>query len=102
MAKESVIEVLRSLNGGEALEDLRNAIDQVSTSVIERGGQGKVTLELSVSKNGDRGVLVVDTVKTTLPKKKSAQTSFFVARDGGLSRKDPDQFEMKVSEEVNY
>jgi len=94
MPKLSTIEVLRAVNDGGALEDLNHAIDEVVSAVQARGGTGKVTLELTITRNGERMVNVVDAVKSSAPKKVNPTTGFYISRDGGLSRRDDEQFEM--------
>ncbi|GEM_PF-5948190 len=86
MPKLSTIEVLKAINDGGAIEDLNQQIDEATAAVIERGGTASVKLELKITRNGDRQVHVVDSVSSTLPKKKNPLTSFFVTREGGLLR----------------
>jgi len=95
----STIEVLRAINDGGAIEDLNQQIEAATAVVSDRGGTAKVKLELTITRNGDRQVHVVDAVSSTLPKKKNPVTSFFVTRDGGLSRRDEEQ--MTLGEETN-
>jgi hypothetical protein len=90
--KLSITEVLLTLNNGGTVEQLQTEIRDVVAAVQDAGGTGTVTLKLSIKKNGDIGVLVSDSISSTKPKVKSADSMFFVTDDHSLTRKNPDQF----------
>lgn len=76
------------------MEQLQSEIRDVTAAVRDAGGTGTVTLKLSIKKNGDIGVLVSDSITSTKPKVKSADSMFFVTDDNNLTRKNPDQFNL--------
>ena len=92
----STIEVLQNIDDGGTLEELRDAISQVSKAVDARNGTGKVTLELTFSREGRAQLSVTDKVKVTLPPIKKDKTIFFSTPDGQLSRNDTRQGELEI------
>lgn len=90
----SVLEVIQTVNDGGALEDMKDAIRRVSTTVEERGGQGSVSLTLKFSKLGRHQLKIVDEVKITEPKKVNDATVFFSTNEGDLTRSNPEQLEL--------
>lgn len=104
MAKQaktlSVLEVIQTVNDGGALEDMKDAIRRVSTTVEERGGQGSVSLTLKFSKLGRHQLKIVDEVKVTEPKKVNDATVFFSTNEGDLTRSNPEQLELGIGVDV--
>jgi hypothetical protein len=77
--------------GSGALNDrLTAALREVAESVILYDKAGKVTLTLAISAKGG-GVIVSPSVKAAPPEGKEGGQFFYVASDGSLSRRDPNQ-----------
>lgn len=97
----NIVEILEKVNDGGALEDVRDLLRKCCRLVDERGGQGSVTLTLSVKKMGRGQLTITDAVKLSEPKKVNDPSIFFIASpDGDLSRNNPDQFPLMEAEEV--
>lgn len=92
----STAEILMALNNGGAVGEIREALREGSRAVQQHGGKALVTLQFAITKNGDRGVQIVDSVTKRLPRTESALTFFFTDDDGSLFREDPSQ--MKFDE----
>lgn len=90
----STVEFLQTVDSGGCLEDLKEAINEAAQAVNDRGGAGKVTLELNFKKLGRRQLTVTDKVKVTIPPKKKDETVVFVG-DHGLTRENPDQLRIE-------
>jgi len=77
--------------GGGVLNDrLTAALREVAESVLLHDKAGKVTLTLAFSAKGG-GVIVSPSVKSAPPEGKEGGQFFYVASDGSLSRRDPNQ-----------
>lgn len=77
--------------GHGALNDrLTAALREVAESVVLFDKGGKVTLTLALSAKGG-GVIVSPSVKSAPPEGKEGGQFFYVASDGSLSRRDPNQ-----------
>lgn len=91
--KLSVIEVLERMDDGGALEDLRDAIDEVTRAVTDagKGAKGQVTLTLAIERVNGHEVRVTDGIATKTPKITKEPSTFFVHPEGGLTRNNPKQ-----------
>lgn len=69
---------------------LTAALREVAEQVILHDKAGKVTLTLAFSAKGG-GVIVSPSVKSAPPEGKEGGQFFYVAADGSLSRRDPNQ-----------
>jgi hypothetical protein len=82
--------------------DLDDALREVTRHVATSQAKGKLVLELTITPNGT-GVgevplfKVDDNVKVTLPKKKRLSQSFFADEESNLTRRNPNQDEMKLT-----
>ena len=92
----STVEVLQTIDDGGALEELKDAIEDVTRAVKSRGGTGKVTLELTFTKEGRSQVGVTDKIKVAKPAVKKDKTIFFTTTEGQLSRDDTRQGEFDM------
>lgn len=92
--------VLASMRNGEVMRDLSEKFNEVLTGVLDTGGKGEltVTFKIEPAKLGMGGiVLEVSTEHKTKIKRPELQvgaSTFFVGRDGRLTREDPHQTEM--------
>ena len=81
---------LEEYGAGSLNDRLTAALREVAESVVLYDKGGKVTLTLAVSANGG-GVIVSPSVKSAPPEGKEGGQFFYVAADGSLSRRDPNQ-----------
>lgn len=81
---------LEEYGHGSLNDRLTAALREVAESVVLYDKGGKVTLTLAVSAKGG-GVIVSPSVKAAPPEGKEGGQFFYVASDGSLSRRDPNQ-----------
>lgn len=81
---------LEEYGRGSLNDRLTAALREVAESVVLYDKGGKVTLTLAVSAKGG-GVIVSPSVKAAPPEGKEGGQFFYVASDGSLSRRDPNQ-----------
>ena len=81
---------LEEYGAGSLNDRLTAALREVAESVVLYDKGGKVTLTLAVSAKGG-GVIVAPSVKSAPPEGKEGGQFFYVAADGSLSRRDPNQ-----------
>lgn len=89
--KLTVAEVLMTLEGGEAAQEIRDAIATVAMKVDGTGKPGSVTIKLGFKKLGQGQTIVKSEIKTVEPIADKDSTIFFVTDTGDLSRQDPNQ-----------
>lgn len=84
--------VIQRLAQGHFLDELAEALAEVSAQVSTSGKPGAVTvaLRLTVKNPGDPMVMVDETITKSLPKK-APLGSFYYAVDGSLWRENPRQ-----------
>lgn len=90
------VAVLQSMGMGHFLEDLVDALASVGNEVAATGTPGSVAIGIRVApaQGMDRGVVMNETIRRTIPPKKS-RGALFVAIDGGLFREDPRQAKLE-------
>lgn len=81
---------LKSYGAGSLDDKLTAAIAEAAQAVVLFDKSGKITLTLSLAAKGD-GVIVTPDIKVAKPESKPSGQFFYVARDGALSRRDPNQ-----------
>lgn len=81
---------LRDYKGGAVDDQLTAAMSDVACAVQLLEKKGSVTLKLTLSEQGG-GVVVVPEVKHDVPQPATSGQFFYVADDGSLSRRDPNQ-----------
>lgn len=93
----SLTDILLTLNDGDSVAEIQEAIRLVACAVSATGNAGKVTIELAFSQNGKSAnqLMVKDTVKKTMPLQPKPNTLFFLDDEGNLSRKNPNQLTME-------
>lgn len=92
-SKLSIVEVLEKIDDGGALEDLRDAIEKVTSAVTAagKGAKGAVTLNLVIERVNSKEIRVTDALQTKEPRITKEPSTFFVHPEGGLTRQNPDQ-----------
>jgi hypothetical protein len=91
-------EVLRELRAGKTNDDLAENLAQILAAVRQTGKSGELTLKLKVKPpraGGGTYCMIEDSIATKIPKLDHGDTVFFHTADGGLSRQDPSQQELK-------
>jgi len=96
------VSTLAAMHAGKVLTDLDDALREVTRSVNDSQKKGKLTLELVIMPNGlgagETPLFKLDEkVKVTLPKKPRPSQSFFADEENNLTRRNPNQDEMKLS-----
>lgn len=93
---------LSALHGGKVLEDLDDALREITQAVEISGKAGAVVLKLDILPAG-QGVgdtplfKVVDDIKLVRPKKKRGGVTFFADENHNLTRRAPKQTEMPLT-----
>lgn len=90
-------QVIGSLRGGAAQEELNDLVQQVVEAAKEHRRAGSVTITLKISPNGDT-VLVKDDIKAKVPEPDRPSTIFFTDEHGNLLRRNPNQPELDLRE----
>lgn len=96
-----VLAVIAQVGRGYGLQEISEEFDRVMEAVRESGGSGEVTIKLKVEgkawhphTNQLTEVAVSHSLSSKRPKRKVGASTFFVTRDGDLSRNNPEQQEM--------
>lgn len=95
-----VVGVLALMNRGQALEEMAREFAGVMEAVRSNGGSGELNLKLRVDpKSWDlqgrlTEVQVTHHLNSKRPRRKLGASTFFVDREGGLSRNNPEQAEL--------
>lgn len=95
-----LLSFLTDMRGGAVAIDLNQKFNEVVKSVLDTGGKGTLTIELNLepSKMGVGGmVLEVSSehkCKLKKPELPIGKATFFVTKDGTLTRHDPNQTSM--------
>lgn len=85
--------------GNGVLDDkLTAALREVAEAVVLLDKAGTVTLKLTLTAKGG-GVIVSPKVSFAAPEAKEGGQFFFVANDGSLSRRDPNQPQLPTMED---
>ena len=84
------------LGAGHTLDLLTEQMAEVVTAVAATGKVGKLNLELTVQPNGAYGVAILDKITTKIPQPDRGASLFFIDKDGGLHRSDPNQIELPL------
>jgi hypothetical protein len=98
MAAKPFIDTLRALRDGQTEDDLANELNALVEAVATTGKKGTLTLTITVqkiSKNSEQLVLV-DDVKTKLPKADRGASIFWPTPENNLVRHDPRQGKLEL------
>lgn len=88
-------DILRELSHGQTVSNLTAGLTEVVQAVRETGKIGKITLTVTVEKNGENSVFLLGSVKTNAPTLPQSKTAFFATGSGSLDRDDPDRAERR-------
>lgn len=98
--KNDILAVLLDMRNGQVAADVNTKFNEMLAAVIETGGKGKLTIDLHIapSKMALGGAVVeVEThheCKMKKPELAIGKSTFFVTREGQLTRDDPAQVAM--------
>lgn len=79
------------VDGGMAVETADEYLTEVVNAVRQTGKKGRVTIELHVSPNGERGFEVTTKVKASAPEVEFGRSFFFSDQHGRLTRTPPEE-----------
>lgn len=96
------VDVLKGIRKGRMLHELATKLEELTTAIRDTNQKGSLTLKLSITplKKGDAdglgaiAIALSDTIKIDKPEPARADTLFFAARNGSLSRNNPDQLNL--------
>ena len=92
---DGVLEVLRTVDKGNLLHDLEDALSQVVQGILEHGKKGEISLKMSLSHDRQTDTMkIIAEVKKKVPVKDKRGSLFFVTPGGTLTRDNPRQREM--------
>lgn len=107
MEQNDLLGILLDMRSGQVAADCNQKFNEVLQAVLETGGKGELTIKLLIqpSKFAMGGAVVeVETeheCKSKKPELKVGKATFFVTREGRLTREHPDQTGMfEVAAEV--
>jgi hypothetical protein len=97
------VEVLKGIRKGRMLHEFATKLEELTTAIRETNQKGSLTLKLSITplKKGDAdgmgaiAIALSDAIKIDKPEPARADTLFFAARNGSLSRNNPDQMNLQ-------
>lgn len=89
---------LASYGGGTLNDKLTAALRDVAEQVVLLDKPGSITLKLTLAAKAG-GVIVSPQVATKAPEGKESGQFFFLAADGSLSRRDPNQPQLPTMED---
>lgn len=90
-----IIDVLKSMDRGNTIFDLEDALTEVVNGVTTHKTSGEVTLTLSIKIDPQTDAIkVIPDVKMKKPKRPKRGSLFFPTPEGRLSRANPNQSDM--------
>lgn len=95
-------EFLMDHRNGDLHHELSIALAQAVESVQHFGKPASVSLNIGIKPAGtaDNQVYLIDDVRTKLPEAERKPKLLFIDRNGGLTKRDPDQTELPFIREV--
>lgn len=93
-------DVIRDMRGGKIVNTATDELAELVCAVLETNKAGSLTLKLTIKpdKGGENQLTLEASIDTKLPKLELPASIFFGAEDGSLTRTDPRQAEMSLSE----
>jgi uncharacterized protein (DUF849 family) len=93
--KRSFQDVLTDLHDGQVHEQLTETLAEVVQAVMKAKKAGALTLTLHVKTEGGSQAIIKADIKTRLPRPATEATPFYTLKDGGLTREDPRQLNLR-------
>jgi hypothetical protein len=102
-APDSFAAFLVQTNKGRTERELSEAMQKLVTAVEETGKPGTLTLRIDIKPqaNTDGVVTVTDRVTVKAPQLERPNSIFFITKNAGLSRSDPNQRSIFDEQETN-
>jgi len=104
MMKSDFLATILDMRQGKVAQNCNEKFNECLQAVLDTGGKGELTLKLHIrpSKMGLGGAVVEvemeHDIKLKKPELEIGKAFFFVARDGSLTREDPEQIAMELTE----
>lgn len=95
---QTFVDTLKDIRSGEAIDDLTEALRDVTAAVRATGKAGKLTYTIAVkpaSKGNVNTLMLDDAITVKKPVKETETTIFFSTDENVLQRNDPRQPELK-------
>ena len=92
----SFTNLLQQHRHGEALNELGQALRNITDAAQLTGNPGCITLKILIAPTKSGAVEIMDDIKLTLPKAEKIGSLFFVGENGALVRNNPNQLEMPL------
>ncbi len=91
-------DTLGEINGGQFLGELTDEMYAIIKAVQDTRKAGKLTVTLNIKPTSKDTVSVAADFSSKKPEEGRPETTFFIAADGSLQRKDPKQPDLPLRE----
>lgn len=81
---------------GGCLDELGQALRDVTDAAQTTGNPGVITLKIMIDPTKSAAIEIYDDIKVTMPKAEKVGSLFFVGENGALMRNNPNQLEMTL------
>lgn len=93
---QSFVLLLQQHRLGGALNELGQALRNITDACLLTGNPGGITLKIAIDPTKSGAVEILDDIKVTMPKAEKISSLFFVGEGGALVRNNPNQLEMPL------
>jgi len=102
MQPRSGIATLADLRKGGFVDDLSDAIAEVTTAVIAHKKAGTITIKLAIKpcESAENALFIQDDIKASPPREVKPVTLMFSDEEGSLTREDPQQPNLDLGAEI--
>lgn len=100
MAIRPFTDLLVTLRYGELLEELSQALNDLTNACAETGSKGALTLTLKLRPSKGGAIEISDEVKVKKPSFERGSTLMFPTPEGNLQREDPRQLQINGLREI--
>lgn len=94
-------DTLLALRHGELLDELSDAINELTTACAETGKAGTLSMTIKLKPGNAGQIEVIDEVKLKLPAPTKGSTLMFATPEGNLVRNDPRQMSIEGLRQVD-
>lgn len=89
------LEFLQSFRRGELIRQGNDELQRVIAAMAETGGDGEITIKLPFKLNKAGQVECQPKITAKVPQPQMGVGIYFVGDEGGLSRRDPNQYDIE-------
>lgn len=89
------LEFIQSFRRGELLRHGDRELANIIEAISDTGGDGKLVIELPFKRNKAGQIECTPKIKATVPQHPLGTGIYFASEDGGLSRRDPNQYDIE-------